>query len=299
MDFSREAVQRKEFCDILFELAKSQEKLQDAYYRSIMYKRLEALYYAPVPDKRFRHFYSDIFSVLTQIEQDPALGDINILGQNLAVLRSGYQSKNVDDNGETIDISDAIRKLCDHVSLDIARLLYIEAEDREISGEKTIQELKLQITGMTEEISKVQKAAQKQMNKVQEDAERKIENQQKEYIAILGIFAAVVLAFTGGIAFSTSVLNNIAQASAYRTVLVALIIGLILVNILFGLFFYINKIVFREEKIRPLIVSNAILLVLIILTVLLWNLGWIESRNRRVYQTDSEAFFQMEYRKSV
>ena len=36
---------------------------------------------------------------------------------------------------------------------------------------------------------------------------------QKEYIAILGIFAAVVLAFTGGIAFTTSVLQNIHMVS--------------------------------------------------------------------------------------
>ena len=40
--------------------------------------------------------------------------------------------------------------------------------------------------------------------------------QQREYISILGIFAAVVLAFTGGIAFSTSVLKNINTVSVYR-----------------------------------------------------------------------------------
>ena len=44
MDLTKEFQQRKEFCDILFELAKSQELLQDAYYRSNMYKRLESLY---------------------------------------------------------------------------------------------------------------------------------------------------------------------------------------------------------------------------------------------------------------
>ena len=48
-----------------------------------------------------------------------------------------------------------------------------------------------------------------------------MESSQREYIAILGIFAAVVLAFTGGIAFSTSVLNNVAKASIYRTVTVS------------------------------------------------------------------------------
>lgn len=91
MDLTKESKQRKEFRDILFELAKSQELLQDAYYRSNMYKRLESLYDAESSEKRFRHFYTDIFSVLTQIQQNSELGDINILGQNLDVIRNGYK----------------------------------------------------------------------------------------------------------------------------------------------------------------------------------------------------------------
>lgn len=113
MDLTRELQQRKEFCNILFELAKSQELLQDAYYRSNMYKRLELLYDAESPEKRFRHFYTDIFSVLTQIQQNTELGDINILGQNLDVIRNGYKPQNKASDGKrTIDVSDAISILC-------------------------------------------------------------------------------------------------------------------------------------------------------------------------------------------
>ena len=100
MDLTRELQQRKEFCNILFELAKSQELLQDAYYRSNMYKRLELLYDAESPEKRFRHFYTDIFSVLTQIQQNTELGDINILGQNLDVIRNGYKPQNKASDGK-------------------------------------------------------------------------------------------------------------------------------------------------------------------------------------------------------
>ena len=139
MDLTKESHQRKEFCDILFELARSQELLQDAYYRSNMYKRLEALYDAESPEKRFRHFYTDIFSVLTQIQQNAELGDINILGQNLDVIRNGYKSQNKASDGmRTIDVSDAIKKLYDHVNLDIARITYSDAADRRISGESSL-----------------------------------------------------------------------------------------------------------------------------------------------------------------
>ena len=81
-----------------------------------------------------------------------------------------------------------------------------ESEDalKEISN-KTIDDLK-QLSG-----------------KVQE----RQEDMQKEYITILGIFAAIVLAFTGGIVFSSSVLENIDKPSIYRISLMAFIIGLV------------------------------------------------------------------------
>lgn len=276
MNLTKERQQRKEFCDILFELSKSQELLQDATYRSGMYKRLEALYDAEPNAKRFRHFYTDIFSVLTQVQQSPALGDINILGQNLDIIRNGYNPRNKSSDGQrTIDVSDAINKLYDHVNLDIARIAYSDAADRRISGESSIETLQTQISSLYTEVQKIQA--------INKDVEDRLENSQKEYISILGIFAAVVLAFTGGIAFSTSALNNIAQASIYRTVGISLIIGLVFVNMLFGLFYYINTLINKEKKnIYPLIISNAIFVVLLALTIIAWNFGFVESRNNRI-----------------
>lgn len=275
MDLSKEQAQRKEFCDILFELAKNQELLQDKSTRHTMYKRLEALYYSPNKDERYRHFYSDIFTVLTQIQHDSSQGDINILGQNLSVIRAGYNPQNRDSEGAIIDIGDSIQKLYDHVSLDIARILYSDAGDRKTSGEEAIIDVQSQIKQIQTEIDKA-KVAQK-------NVENELGKQQKEYIAILGIFAAVVLAFTGGIAFSTSVLNNINAVSVYRIITVSLVIGLVLINVLFGLFYYVDRLVngLNEErkKLRPLIISNIVICILLIITVYAWSCGWVEKRD--------------------
>lgn len=286
MNLTKERQQRKEFCDILFELSKSQELLQDATYRFDLYKRLEALYDAEPNAKRFRHFYTDIFSVLTQVQQNPELGDINILGQNLDIIRNGYNPQNKSSDGQrTIDVSDAINKLYDHVNLDIARIAYSDAADRRISGESSLETLQTQIGSLYTEVQEIQ-AINKDFEVTEKklsDVEARLENSQKEYISILGIFAAVVLAFTGGIAFSTSVLNNIAQASIYRTVGISLIIGLVLVNVLFGLFYYINALINKgKNNFYPLIISNAIFVVLLVLTIIAWNLGFVESRNDRI-----------------
>lgn len=297
MNLAKERQQRKEFCDILFELAKSQELLQDATYRFNMYKRLESLYDAEPNTKRFRHFYTDIFSVLTQVQQNTELGDINILGQNLDIIRNGYNPQNKALDGQrTIDVSDAINKLYDHVNLDIARIAYSDGADRRISGESSLETLHAQINSLYTDVQKVQainkdfEATQKKLS----DVEFKLDNSQKEYISILGIFAAVVLAFTGGIAFSTSVLNNIAQASIYRMIGISLVIGLVLVNVLFGLFYYIHSLVNKEKKdILPLIISNIFFVVLLVLTIMTWNFGFVENRNARINSSPNVSTNEM------
>lgn len=294
MDFTKEEQYRDEFRKILYELATRQEMLQDADIRSQMNKRLEALYYSPKKEDGFRHFYSDIFSVLTQIQQDSSLGNIYTLGQNLALIRSEYTPKNKDENNKIIDIGDNIRKLYDHVNLDIARILYSDAGDRKTSGEEAIIELQTQVSSINVEVQKA-KIAQgsiekefKQTNEELQNAQKNVENelgkQQREYIAILGIFAAVVLAFTAGIAFSTSILENINTVSVYRIIIMALIIGIVLINILFGLFYYIDKLVngTNEKKLTPLLIANIVLILLILATITAWYLGVIENRNSNI-----------------
>ena len=100
MDITKEEQQRQEFRSLLLDLATSQTLLEDKFERYNFYQRLEGLYYSPDgEDKGFRHYYSDIFSVLVQIKQDEKFGSIDVLGQNLGEIRKGYQPKNQDVNG--------------------------------------------------------------------------------------------------------------------------------------------------------------------------------------------------------
>ena len=256
--------------------------LQDKGTRREMYKRLEALYYSPNKEERYRHFYSDIFTVLTQIQQsaNQNQGDINILGQNLALIRAGYNPQNRDEQGNLIDISDSIQKLYDHVSLDIARISYSDAGDRKTAGEAAIVDIQSQLKQIQIEIENTETA--------QRNVEEELGKQHREYISILGIFAAVVLAFTGSIAFSTSVFYNINTVSAYRVIVLALVIGLVLINILFALFYYIDRLVNgtneTKTRIKPMIISNSVIGGLLLIVILGWSYGWIENRNKKFNQ---------------
>ncbi len=308
MDIMREEQQRDEFRGILLELSESQLSLKEKGARSRIYQRLEKLYYSPGSQEGFRHFYSDIFAVLTQIRSGTKLGSIDILGQNLLEIRKGYQVLNTDEKGEPIDIRDSIRKLYDHVSLDIARIQYSDATNRKISGDEALSDIRAKVTEMefaVEEDQKKQRDFKIELEKQQSDyemkviqiqsdiksAEEKLASQQREYIAILGIFAAVVLAFTAGIAFSTSVLENISGASIYRVTYVSLLIGVVQTNILFGLFYYIDRLVNRSEdrRITPLWLANAIFILLLMMILIAWATGIVEARNHRIMDKDQNS----------
>lgn len=300
-----ESKKRKEFCEILYKLAKDQRVLQHAAERVKIYKEFENIYYINGIDT-FRHFYSDIFSVLTQIESDKSLGNINFLGENLNMLREGYQPKNYDNDGNLIDISDSLKKLYDHVNLDISRISYSKKQDFENLGEEKLNEIKARINKVEENTNQIETDLEKinklisrveEIEKTAPQTEKKLgklnktlENSQKEYIAILGIFSAVVLAFSGAVAFSTSVLENIHQASIYRIVFVCCIIGLVVVDIIYLMFRYIDKIVHEsKEKTKrqnvPIIVINVALVLIMVMTTLAWAFGLVEKRNLSINET--------------
>lgn len=277
MDTSKEELQRKEFRDILFELASNQEVLRDKGVRAKTYSRLEALYWAEKTEKPFRHFYSDIFSVLTVIRKNTDLGDIHVLGQNLSMIREKYiPGTNTDSTGRKIDISDSIRKLYDHVSLDIARITYSEEGDRKTSGEETILDVQSRINVIE---PKIEEAIE-----IQKNLSEELGKQQREYIAILGIFASIVLTFIGGIVFSTSVLQNIGAVSVYRLAAITLLIGIVLSNMLYGLLYYVNHLVYGNKKISSTLIirANYLMLVMLVIVFVAWFVGIVERRNMRL-----------------
>lgn len=265
---------RKEFRDILYSLADLQA-LETEEKRAKIYIRLEKLYYISGKEERFRHFYSDIFSVLTQIQKKDNPGSIDVLAQNIGIIRAGYRACNRDSNNQLIDISESVRKLYDHVSLDVSRLVHSESL---LSQKADASRLQSQIANISQKADDVRK----EIERIQQESK----NMQKEYIAILGIFASVVLALTAAFAFSTSVFENMHQSSIYRIVIVASVIGLVFINLIYGLFYYIDRIVHGKSNasIKPLFIVNAIFLVLIVAAIIAWGYGLVEYRNVQIFK---------------
>ena len=160
-------------------------------------------------------------------------------------------------------------KLKDHIGLEAGRIALVEQLRWDIVNSKesvAIQledlnaladELNDQVRESSDLISKFQEQSQQSEEKLQEidkksvDMVEKIEGVQKESITILGIFASIVLSFTAGIGFSSSVLQHMDKGSPYRIAAVITAIAFVLMNLMAIMLGYIDKIrKVSEEKLK-------------------------------------------------
>lgn len=245
---------RKDLEEILFELSKPNALSKNENNKEIFHRKLEKIYWNGKDNENFRHMYSDIFAIITAIDSDEEIGSTEILSENMKIIRESYKPLK-SNSGESIDISKSLDKLYDHVNLDCSRLSYSKKIEN-----NSLTRLK--------EIEGVVKESTEKMDKLNKEV-GKIDGMQKEYISILGIFSAVILAFTGGMTFSVSVLENINKASIYRISLITLIIGLVFYNLVFILLEFIRKINnFNSGKWKwSYIVFNVIIIIGIIFTI--------------------------------
>lgn len=161
------------------------------------------------------------------------------------------------------------------MSLDVARINYVKAIDSRIGI--NAQKIEDKLTTLDEMAQKLTTEVEQFDTKINEYVD-KVDNSQKEYVSILGIFAAVVLAFTGGTIFSSSVLENMHLSSIYRSLIVVMVLGIILIDVLFLLMDFIkviNKNI-TASKI-PVIVMNIILIIGIALVCLAYKVQWFSN----------------------
>lgn len=277
---------RTKLTDLLFELSKSQEMLAAPKDRAGYFRRLEEIYYNCDKDN-FRHYYSDIFSTLSLINGDQSIGSLDILAQNIQTIKDGYTPKNNDENGQLIDISKEILKLYDHTNLDIARINYTTTMVGETKAElaKTkglVEALEVKIKDAECHLKDISDQNIEEVKAMAQDIKSSQKDMQKDYIAILGIFASIILAFTGQFAFSGSILENIGASTVYRLVLVALIIGLVFFNLIWVLIDFIREICGKDvsaeskRKWNWFAVVNVILVAGIIATCLSYKFDWFK-----------------------
>lgn len=220
--------------------------------------RLRSLY-----DDGYRHLYSQIFAELVKIDSDSKSDkDISFIAQNIQIVYEYCEYYAKDDE----DFLLKIKKLYDHVNLDCARINYIKAiqdanNKKILQLNKGIEEAQKQLDILTVSLEEKIKESTSNFSegleeKIKESADKfteitnnKIDKLQKDYVAILGIFASVVITFVAGISLSNSTLAALKEAgdNFYTLVFLAILIAMFIFNSLRALFDFLLKITDRKN----------------------------------------------------
>lgn len=85
----------------------------------------------------------------------------------------------------------------------------------------------------------------KQFNEKSESLDKQIQGIYMQIVSILGIFAAILLAFIGGMSFTASTFANISSASFYQVAIGGIICGWVVFNTIAVLLFMVSKMIDR------------------------------------------------------
>lgn len=182
--------------------------------------------------KEFRHSYAEFFYVVVKINDDKYEGNAEILLQNLKLLEDeAYTDRK--DNFK--DVKKNVIKLCDHLALEIYRY---QADNNKLELEalkQKIQEREVKV----EEAQTILVEAKKNSD----EATDKLKGMQGETVAIISIFSAIILAFSGGLSYLSSAISAVHNSPITKLILTVLVCGFILFNTVFILLYVVARMV--------------------------------------------------------
>lgn len=213
----------------------------------------------------FRHQYSELFPAIKTISEGNTY-DAEILLENLRLIRE-YVEQEYSATGQFNALYLPLLKLMDHINLELARLTVFNIDERRLTAiDRDFTENKEQLKHSQEQISRAQEQLENVIRvmgeertsqesvrieldksaKLLEEANKQAENLQTQLVSVLSIFAAIVIAFSGGMSFLGNAISSIQNVIIYRSVLICLLCGLVLFNLVFLLLYIVGKIINRS-----------------------------------------------------
>lgn len=181
----------------------------------------------------FRHSYSGFFPLILEISKSEQQENLDYLSNNLESIRGYIEKDLITGQKEFEDIYNQLNKLCDHLNLEIGRWSYYS------QNEQKIEDLNSITTSLKDDMSDATKEL--------EHASKQAASIQTELIAVLSIFAAIVVTFSGGFTFLGSVMSSVNEAEYYEAVaVIAIICGMVIFNTIFLLMYLVGKITERN-----------------------------------------------------
>lgn len=192
---------------------------------------------------QFRHQYHHFIEVLQSLEPYD-LADV--LLANLRII--------IEDNKDD-ELMPALLKLYDHISIDIARMSIKSNADNAV---KSLESTREEIGGISNNLDILTEKT--------DSIQTKLESTHIEIVAILGVFSAIVIGFTGGLDIIGGALSNVGVKDFSLILFSVSLCGMVLFDVLWLLLEFVIRIV-RDRKERvigyvPVLLFNIAMIVL-------------------------------------
>lgn len=180
----------------------------------------------------FRHNYSDFFRVIVEISRDDNEYNLDYLSNNIVAARELVEKDYINGEKEFKGLYAPLSKLSDHLNLEIGRYSYSSISEQKVRDlEKRNQTLQNELRDATTKLAEAQKT---------------VSSVQTELIAVLSIFAAIVLTFSGSMSFLGNALTGIQNSPFFKTTFFVLLCGFVISNTVFMLMYLVAKITRRS-----------------------------------------------------
>lgn len=157
----------------------------------------------------------------------------------------------IDDTAYERDPYKSLNKLFDHINLELLRYQYYNeeaADAKDLSVQLEATRKQLEETYEAIEFGKSFQDTKNYINQAKQNIRRSnriADSLQTQMVSILGVFAAIIVAFFGGLSIFGSIFNNLNQKEFYRIGIMGSLVGLVffdvIVFLLCAIGYFINK----------------------------------------------------------
>lgn len=251
----------------IFEIQKKQKKLNECIIKlseieSMSEEDCENFFYIfkNIYDDNFRHFYSEILITLLKINTEDEnknenTGSLDLVAENLRIFYEYVEKKYFIDINYTENFLKKIRKLNDHVAMDLARI------NRAIKQQKDFEKANLEIL---EKITNIHEKSigeesklidlQKKTDNYQEffkkanrdlfNARRESQSIKKDLVSIMGLFLGIFTFFQ----FNLSQFKDLLEYDPFKRIIYILIINSVFCIGIFLIFAIIDFLIYRTPR---------------------------------------------------
>lgn len=217
----------------------------------------------------YRHPYNIVLRTLAELKArgaDPE--SLNHLSEKIrSCLAYSHQKYHQNKTEASNRLRNCLYKLWDHIALDVFRINQMEMLHSDYND---------LISGFTDKIQNCRTDI--------DSLNKNIEKSKLDVVAILGIFAAIIIGFVAPMVFSSQLLANLKDTPAGKIMIASAVCGFVAISLFYMVYLILENVVFKNREQQPLpehlknfrqwTLREWILPVMIAVFVLIFFIGW-------------------------